>query len=176
MLKLNRILFLLLSASIPFLLPSCTIFDPPVTVPIYGHIDSIHFNVPLDSAAKQGSASAKIGYAWVYLDDNPVGAFQMPCTFPMVGSSGVHNIQIYPGITPANGNSAVSINPFINIIPLILICNRGINILSIRVSSYYPCWEIPYKESSASAKIGYAWVYLDDNPVGGFTMYLSNGR
>jgi hypothetical protein len=112
MLKLIRQAFYLLLMQFPFLISSCSTFDPPLVVPAYGHIDSIHFYILPDSAGKEGTASALIPYAWVYLDDNPVGAFQMPGTFPMIAANGVHNIKIYPGILPAGGSSAASMCPF----------------------------------------------------------------
>jgi hypothetical protein len=99
-------------ASLPLLilfmvnLTSCSIFDPPVVVPCYGHIDSISY-----SYLSENSTYASIQDAWVYLDDNPVGAFQIPCTFPMIGSDGVHQIKIYPGVKEGGVSSASAIYP-----------------------------------------------------------------
>ncbi len=76
---------------------SCQQLSPPLVIPAYGHVDSIsyRFDTLLQS---ENSRWAGITDAWVYLDDNPVGAFQMPCTFPMIASNGMHTISIYPGI------------------------------------------------------------------------------
>ncbi|HTA27469.1 MAG TPA: hypothetical protein VK809_06765, partial [Bacteroidia bacterium] len=108
---LNRFKFSLLFLSITLAVASCTVFDPPLVVPAYGHIDSVHFTIA-GNPDTQGSVSATIPAVWVYLDDNPVGAFQLPCTFPMVASNGSHSIKIYSGISAADGNSAYNINPF----------------------------------------------------------------
>lgn len=89
-------------------MPSCKKLNPPETIPCYGHIDSIGFTV----GTGQGSASADINSAWVYVDDQPVGAFELPCTFPMVASNGTHTISIYPGVTVDGMNSTRNKYPF----------------------------------------------------------------
>jgi len=83
-------------------LASCNLINPPLSIPCYGHIDTMDITTayPL-----QGTASSAITCAWVYVDDQPVGAFDLPCTFPMISSSGSHLITIFPGIT-ADGISA----------------------------------------------------------------------
>jgi hypothetical protein len=83
-------------------LQSCNLINPPETIPGYGHIDSIGVST---TYATQGTASSKISCAWVYVDDQPVGAFDMPCTFPIIATNGVHTITIYPGVT-ADGASS----------------------------------------------------------------------
>jgi len=132
MLKLFRFPYFLflLSASIA----SCTVFDPPTVIPAYGHIDSIHFTTYYDT---QGTASATIPAAWVYLDDNPVGAFQIPCTFPMIGNNGVHNIKIYSGISAADANSAYNINPFYQFYSFNVTLQQGVITKFHPTSTYY---------------------------------------
>lgn len=148
MLKLNRLLlYVIIFFSLPLFITSCNTFDPPLNVPIYGHIDSIHFNVPLDSVPKQGSASAYVQYAWVYLDDNPVGAFQLPCTFPMVGSTGTHNIKVYPGVTPAGTNSPAGIYPFYQFYSINLNMQQGKTYKLNPTSAYYTWVQFPYIEN-----------------------------
>jgi len=128
-------------------LSSCSTFDPPLVVPIYGHIDSIHFTVPLDSLPLMGSASSKIQYAWVYLDDNPVGAFQMPCTFPMIGASGLHNVKIYPGVTPVGTLSPAAIYPFYQFYSFNITMNQGAK-YTFHPTSVYNTWvKFPYLEN-----------------------------
>jgi hypothetical protein len=82
----------------PFFFASCNVFDPPVIIPAYGHIDTIPLIVPTTSVSIQGTNLSNITSAWVYVDDNPVGAFQMPCTFPIIASNGLHSVEIFPGI------------------------------------------------------------------------------
>lgn len=147
MLKLKSLPYYLLLSAILLFIQSCSTFDPPVVVPAYGHIDSIHFYVPADSATTLGTASANIPYAWVYLDDNPIGAFQMPCTFPIVASNGLHNILIYSGIQPAGGNTALSINPFYQYYSVNVTLQQGQVTKFYPTSTYYNWVTAPYKEN-----------------------------
>lgn len=147
MLKFFSSPYSLMFFSAPLIFYSCNTFDPPVVVPAYGHIDSIHFSVPPDSALKQGSASAKIPYAWVYLDDNPVGAFQMPCTFPIIASNGNHNIKIFSGIIPAGGNSPASINPFYQYYSINVNLQQGVTSKFQPTSIYYSWVQFPIVEN-----------------------------
>ncbi len=71
---------------------SCNKEEP---IPSYIHIGKINLNTAPDGS--QGSNSQKILDAWVYINDNLVGAFETPCTFPVL-YAGSHNVKIYAGI------------------------------------------------------------------------------
>jgi|GEM_PF-1707119 len=151
MLKLNyRTLFLIFPLVLPICISSCSTFDPPEMVPAYGHIDSIHFTMPADSVALMGSPSANIPYAWVYLDDNPVGAFQMPCTFPMIAANGSHNIKIYPGVTPVGINSPAAIYPFYQFYSFNINLQQGSTYKFHPTSLYYTWAKFPFLENFES--------------------------
>jgi len=164
MLKLIRLFSLSLAFSIPFIISSCSTFDPSVVVPVYGHIDSVHFTTTADS---QGTASASIPYAWVYLDDNPVGAFQMPCTFPMIASNGVHSIKIYPGVVPVGMPSPASINPFYQYYAISVNMQQGSTYKFTPASTYYSWVDFPYMENFEKENVG--------NPPVGIINYYGNG-
>src|ERR1051326_8915965 len=74
---------------------SCSIFDTSEKIPAYIHIDKIAF-IPA-SASWQSPTSVKITDAWVYIDGQLVGAYELPCTFP-VQCEGTHNILVEAGI------------------------------------------------------------------------------
>jgi len=76
------------------LFSSCTAFEGEQTIPAYIHIDTILLTPNPDV---QGSNSNKITDAWVYIDDELVGTFEMPCTFPVL-KTGKHNIKVLAGI------------------------------------------------------------------------------
>jgi hypothetical protein len=63
-------------------------------IPAYIHID--HINLITDYAT-EGTNSNKITDAWVYLDDNLIGIYELPATFPVL-ASGSHKISIKAGI------------------------------------------------------------------------------
>ena len=69
---------------------SCNKEEP---IPSYIHIDKIS----LTTTVSQGSNAHKIIDAWIYIDDNLVGAFEMPCTVPVL-YAGEHNVKIYAGV------------------------------------------------------------------------------
>jgi len=103
MTKKYFLLSVIIFPAIIALFPSCSKFDPPEVIPAYGHVSVIKLDTTNNS---QGSPSNMgITDAWVYVDENPVGAFQMPCTFPIVVPTGYHNVLIFAG-TEDDGLSA----------------------------------------------------------------------
>jgi len=84
-------LFLLLAISL--IISSCEIINPEETIPSYIRINQID----LKSEYGQGTSSHKITDAWIYVDDELIGAFELPATFPVL-SEGNHEIIIKPGI------------------------------------------------------------------------------
>ena len=97
-----------------FIFGSCEKFESDQTIPAFIQIDSIRFTT---DAAQQGSASHNITDAWVYVDDQLIGAFEMPANFPVL-AQGDHKIEIRAGIK-LNGIAATRvINPFFEPITL----------------------------------------------------------
>ena len=83
------------------LISSCELYNPSEPVPAYIHIE--RFTLTTDEFT-QGSNSHKITDACVYVDDQPIGCFELPATFPVI-SEGVHKVKVIPGIK-VNGISA----------------------------------------------------------------------
>jgi hypothetical protein len=81
------VVFLLLLTSV--LQWSCNVINPAEKVPTYIHIDSFSF---------ESSDLHDIRYAWVYYNNNPVGAFDLPANVPIM-TSGDGTLQITPGIS-----------------------------------------------------------------------------
>ncbi len=76
------------------LLSGCDKFEGSQTVPSYLKIDSISFQCNVDL---QGTSNQNFTDAWVYVDDNLIGGFEMPATFPVL-AEGSHKLEIRPGI------------------------------------------------------------------------------
>ena len=76
-----------------------------VPIPSYIHIDKFNFSV--SDPITQGSASNKIVDAWIEVDDQSVGAFELPCTIPVI-YSGEHKITARPGIKD-NGSATLRV-------------------------------------------------------------------
>ncbi|MCB0401515.1 MAG: hypothetical protein KDD41_05485 [Flavobacteriales bacterium] len=73
---------------------SCSKEKFEATVPAYISIDKIDFTT---NYATEGSASSNIPDAWVYLDDDLVGVYELPATFPVL-KTGNRELKIYGGI------------------------------------------------------------------------------
>jgi hypothetical protein len=73
---------------------SCNIINPAEPIPSYLQIDTMMLTTDY---ATEGSASHKIKDAWVYVDNQLVGAYEMPCHFPLL-ITGEHYISIRGGI------------------------------------------------------------------------------
>ncbi len=85
---ISILLFLLFS------LQSCEKFSGDQTIPAYLKIDSIYLVI---QSSSQGSASHNITDAWVYVDDELLGAFQMPAKLPVL-KEGKHKVTVFAGI------------------------------------------------------------------------------
>jgi hypothetical protein len=95
-------------AAIAFQTISCNIINPAEPIPAYVHIDS--FILSTDSVT-QGSNSANIVDAWIYVDGNIIGTYELPATFPVL-HSGSHKLTIRPGILIDGIASTRTIYPF----------------------------------------------------------------
>ncbi len=82
---------------------SCRKFEGSQTIPAYIHIESIVVD-SLTDYFTYGATTSKITDAWVYVDDDPVGCFELPATFPVL-KHGPHKVTIYGGIM-SNGIAA----------------------------------------------------------------------
>jgi hypothetical protein len=98
------ILLVFLSAISPAFI-SCEKFEGDQTIPAYLTIDSIYITTDYMT---QGTASHRITDAWVYVDDEFIGAFEMPARFPVL-KNGKHNVKVFPGVKK-NGIAATRVS------------------------------------------------------------------
>lgn len=90
------------------LFSGCSVLDPAEEIPSYLHIDALTLTC---DQADQGSHTSKISDAWIYMDGKLIGAFQLPCTVPIL-AEGTHHFVIRGGVK-MNGLSATrAIYPF----------------------------------------------------------------
>ncbi|MFZ5552453.1 MAG: hypothetical protein ACOZCO_05000 [Bacteroidota bacterium] len=75
-------------------LSSCSWLDKPEKIPAYIYIEKINLTT---NYTAEGTNSHDITDAWVYVDDNPVGVFELPAMIPVL-KEGTHKLSIYPGI------------------------------------------------------------------------------
>ncbi len=86
---------------------SCSFFDKHEDTPSYIHIEK--FSVTTNSA--QGTSSNNITDAWVYIDGNAMGVFELPCTLPIL-TEGNTRITLYAGIKDDGISAIRKIYPF----------------------------------------------------------------
>lgn len=91
MMRLKQLFTVIAFAS---LMQACNLINPAEPTPAYIQIDTINLTTNLTT---QGSASHKIVDAWVYVDNQALGAYEMPCKFPVL-ATGEHTIYIQGGI------------------------------------------------------------------------------
>jgi hypothetical protein len=106
--------FLMLFLTGFLLFSGCRKFEGDQTIPAYLHIDSIGVNADYFI---YGSSTHNITDSWVYVNDQLIGAFELPATIPVL-ASGINKLEIRPGIK-LNGISATRVpypfyKPYIN--------------------------------------------------------------
>jgi hypothetical protein len=73
----------------------CSVFDPAEEIPSYVRIESI--SLQINNPGIEGTASHKITDAWVYIDGNLIGGFELPVNIPIL-AEGTHQILVLAGI------------------------------------------------------------------------------
>lgn len=86
----------------------CSVFDPAEEIPSYLHINAMSLNAV---GTQQGSSNSKITDAWVYMDGTLLGAYEMPCTLPIL-AEGTHHFLIKAGVKMNGTNATRAIYPF----------------------------------------------------------------
>jgi len=99
---------ILLLASAVYIYSGCKSVDPPILVPTYIHIDSFKFS---NQYFRGVSSATNITNVWVYYNSNPLGAYDLPCTFPVM-ASGNGTLQILAGIDVDGLNEQTMGYPF----------------------------------------------------------------
>lgn len=74
---------------------SCNIINPEEKTPTYVHIDSFQF--AKQNYSLYGTSSHKIGSIWVYFNNQIIGSFDLPATFPVLADK-PGQLLVYPGI------------------------------------------------------------------------------
>lgn len=103
----RTIIFILLAAGT---LNACNLVNPKEVTPTYVHIDSFSFyrNPSLPASL---TLSHQINSVWVFYNDNPIGVFDLPVTFPVIASS-AGKLSIAPGISVSGMNNYLARYPF----------------------------------------------------------------
>lgn len=107
--SLNRFVLLFIVAS--SIATGCQLIDPIEDVPSYIQIDS--FRMEDNLLADEGSLSHDIRDAWVFIDDEMIGIFELPAKIPIL-EDGTHKLTIGPGIFVSTNSLRRDNYPFYN--------------------------------------------------------------
>lgn len=107
MTKIYPALLQVFTLTLATLLSGCEL-NPSIEKPSYIHIPEITFS---SSYPEHGTNSHRITDAWVYLNDNLIGAYQLPATFPVLAKD-KGKIKVFPGVLLNGISSTRQINPF----------------------------------------------------------------
>lgn len=102
----RNLYFLLL---LPILFAACNIINPKEATPTYLHLEPFVYSNPDSNVT--GSSSHDIPSAWIYVNDQPVGTFDLPCTVPVIISKN-SKVLIVPAVTNQGLKSYVFQYPF----------------------------------------------------------------
>ena len=106
----NTIKNIILCCSGLLFIQGCEIINPEEQIPSYVYINEFSFTTSLDI---QGYASSKLPDAWVYANNEFIGAFELPTTIPIL-ADGETEIIVYPGIKENGISGTGMIYPFYN--------------------------------------------------------------
>lgn len=99
--------FALASTLLVIALPSCEIINPEEGIPAFVHIDEFSFT----TVEGQGYPVHSLTDAWVYVDEEFIGAYELPATIPIL-SAGPTVLRIEPGARVSGLVGQRSVNPF----------------------------------------------------------------
>jgi hypothetical protein len=87
---------------------SCSVLDKEEEIPAYIYIEKIDLVTDFQT---MGTNSHEILDAWVYVDDNPIGVFELPARIPVL-KEGYHEIKIFAGVKADGIASRRRLYPF----------------------------------------------------------------
>lgn len=120
----------------------CSLLDRDEDIPSYIRISDISFTTNYNT---EGSANEKITDAWVFMDGELIGGFELPCTIPIL-AEGEHRFIIRAGIKMNGTTTTRAIYPAIKGWDGILNLNRG-QVVSINPNlQYFPGTEFVWLE------------------------------
>lgn len=100
--NLRLIVLTVSSLAIALAFSSCSKFEGDQTIPAYIRIDSLSLTTNYET---QGAPTQNITDAWVYINNEPIGAYELPAVFPVL-ANGITEVRIDPGIK-LNGIAAL---------------------------------------------------------------------
>lgn len=112
---------------------SCEIINPDEDIPSYVRVENI---LLVTDSATQGSASHRITDVWLYVDNEPLGVYEMPVSIPVL-AEGPHVLSIRGGVI-VNGIASTRVYyPFYTFYNDTVILTRGAITMVSPIVNYY---------------------------------------
>lgn len=112
----------------------CKVIDPAEDIPSYLRINSMTLNV---ASSAQGSSTATITDAWIFMDGDLIGAFELPCNVPIL-AEGTHQFIIRGGVKMNGLVSTRAIYPAWKAWEGSITLTRGESTVASPVVTYFP--------------------------------------
>ncbi len=147
-----------------FFLYGCNIINPKEKIPTYLHIDSFQFKPT--STLPGVTLSHRVNSVFVFYNNNTVGAFDLPCTIPIVTDkeSGTGTIQIAPTIAINGMNDVMGIYPFYRYDTFTFNIQPGKIINRVPQSSFYPATKVINIANFENANTGF-FLWLGNKKI-----------
>lgn len=140
-----------IAALVALVLAGCKKQNDEDLIPAYIQIDTIKLNAGL----AQGGPYHKITDAWIFVDNEPLGCFELPCKIPVL-KSGKHNILVRAGIK-INGIGASRLPypfyQFYSIDSVDLVKTQTVTLNP--VVTYFQDTQFPYLEDFSSGSVSF---------------------
>ena len=101
---------MILGGLLMILQQSCEWIDEPEQIPAYIRIDNINIST---TTAEQGSNSHNILDAWIFVDNQLIGAFELPKSAPVL-AEGERLVEVFAGISENGIRQLPEVYPFYN--------------------------------------------------------------
>lgn len=152
-------LFTFLFLGPALLVNSCKVIDPAEDIPCYIHIDKIDLvNVPTNLL----TAKQDITDAWVYVDNELIGAFEMPCNVPVLVGDGTHEVKVLAGVKQNGISSTRAIYPFFRAYTVTTTLTRGQSVSLAPQVEYFTTTNVDWTENFEGS--GTTWMDIPGSP------------
>ncbi len=155
----KHIRFLLIASSI--FLSACSLFDKEEPLPAYLYVPS--FSVTADYPA-HGTASQRVTDCWVFVDEQLIGAFELPARIPIL-KYGTRKVNVSPGIMLNGIEKSRAIYPFYKPVIYDIDLQPGKIDTLFPTTTYQPFSDFEYKEDFESPGISITNTQRSDTTV-----------
>ncbi|MCB0381387.1 MAG: hypothetical protein KDD24_09030 [Flavobacteriales bacterium] len=140
---------------------SCSKDELEATIPSYISIDKFTIST---NYSTQGTSSSNITDAWVYIDNDLVGIFELPVKFPVLKEGNV-KIDVYPGIKENGISERRSKYIFYNVYSEQITLKKGETLNLVPITTYTSGTNFYWMEDFESASLPFSYNAISDTVV-----------